>query len=132
MRSINKQAAEIKILLSVQAIELILKELFENAKKFHPEESPQIHIELTLIDNRLRLRVSDNGVSLSPQQLAQMWLPYYQGEKYFTGEVAGVGLSLAMVASLVWEVGGQCWGYNRTQGHGIVIELMIPLSQYEF
>ncbi|MDY6992491.1 MAG: ATP-binding protein, partial [Pseudomonadota bacterium] len=128
----DNKASEIKIVLSSQAIELILKELFENSKKFHPEESPQIHIELTLFANRLRLRFSDNGVSLSPQQLAQMWLPYYQGEKYFTGEVAGVGLGLAMVASLVWEVGGQCRGYNRTQGHGIVIELMIPLPQYEF
>jgi len=33
-------------------------------------------------------------------------MPYYQAEKYHPGQVAGVGLGLSVVASLVWGVGG--------------------------
>jgi K+-sensing histidine kinase KdpD len=56
-----------------------------------------------------------------------MWTPYYQGEKHFTGESAGMGLGLSMVASLIWNVGGSCRAYNRDDGPGIVIDLVIPL-----
>jgi len=68
-------------------------------------------------------------MQLSPEQLANMWIPYYQGEKYFTGEVDGMGLGLSMVGTLIWEVGGSCQAYNRTDSKGVVIELTLPLRK---
>jgi K+-sensing histidine kinase KdpD len=60
-----------------------------------------------------------------------VWTPYYQGEKYFTGEAAGMGLGLSTVASLVWTVGGTCRLYNRNGGPGVVVELSIPVATDE-
>jgi signal transduction histidine kinase len=57
-----------------------------------------------------------------------VWSPYYQGEKFFTGEMAGMGLGLPGVASLVWEVGGRCRIYNQPAGPGVVIELTLPIA----
>ncbi len=115
--------------LSKMGIELVLTELFSNAKKFHPNKSPHLKINIAAVSKGIRLQICDDGLTLSPHQLAQMWMPYYQGEKYFTGEAKGMGLGLSMVASLIWEVGGTCNAYNCTDGKGIMIELILPLSK---
>lgn len=54
---------------------------------------------------QVTVHISDDGLTLSPEHLAQVWTPYYQGEKYFTGQLDGMGLGLSLVASLVWSVG---------------------------
>ena len=118
------------LVLSQQAVECILWELMENAKKFHPQKSPQVSIELLPHPPKaMLLRVTDNGASLTPEQIEKVWLPYYQVEKYFTGEVPGMGLGLTMVAAVLWEVGGACRFRNREDGAGAVVELTIPLLE---
>jgi len=77
----------------------------------------------------VRLAVSDDGLILSPEQLTQAWNPYYQGEKDFTGEVTGMGLGLSMVASLIWGAGGTGRLFNREEGPGVVVELILPLAE---
>ncbi len=112
-----------------RGMELILWELLENAKKFHPEQSPAIDIKISNHPNGIQIQVSDNGQVLSPEQLAKIWLPYYQAEKYFTGQMPGMGLGLSMVATLVWQVGGDCRIYNRKEWPGVVVELVLPLKE---
>jgi DNA-binding response OmpR family regulator len=116
-----------EIILSERAIELILWELLENAKKFHPKQSPDILV--TIVegqDSMVVITVIDNGINLAPSQLEKMWVPYYQAERYFTGQVKGTGLGLSLITSIVWGVGGSCTAYNRNQKPGIAIELKIP------
>ncbi len=116
--------------LSQRAVECVLWELLENAKKFHPQQTPDVEVKLIAeAKEAIILRVFDNGVSLSPAQIAKAWSPYYQGEKYFTGEIPGMGLGLAMVAAIVWEVGGACQLRNRVDGPGVVVELKIPVTK---
>lgn len=118
----------LKLTMSRQAIELILREIFENAKKFHPQKTPQIVVSAgASAPDVISLQVADDGLTLTPEQLAQVWTPYYQGEKYFTGEAAGMGLGLSMVASMVWGVGGTCHMRNRSGGPGVVVELNLPV-----
>jgi K+-sensing histidine kinase KdpD len=112
--------------LSEHALEMICWELLENGKKFHPRQSPLIEVRVVNTFNRVSIQVMDDGATLSPDQLIKMWTPYYQIEKYFTGQIRGTGLGLSTVASLVWSVGGTCRAYNRLDGPGIVIELMVP------
>lgn len=117
------------LLLSVNAVELIMRELLENARKFHPRQQPQILVTVRQLDaQRALLRVIDDGRTLPAEELARVWTPYFQGEKDFTGQLAGMGLGLAMVASLVWEAGGACRLFNRHDGPGVVVELILPLS----
>lgn len=115
--------------LSQEAVEAILWEVLENAKKFHPEKEPKVQVFAFIMkSNEVGVWVGDNGLTLSPEQLAQVWTPYYQGEKAFTGEVTGMGLGLPMVASLIWGVGGRCRMYNRPGESGVIVELIIPIE----
>lgn len=129
---VDYQAAglhEVKLSLSQQAVEWIVREILENAKKFHPSHAPVIEITLSQANAKtVSLKFADNGLTLSAAQLSRVWTPYYQGEKYLTGEAAGMGLGLPIVASLLWEVGGTGQLYNRPEGPGVVVELMIPVK----
>lgn len=117
----------VRVAFSPRALDLVLLELLENARKFHPTCTPRVQVRAALgAAGTVRLTVEDDGLSLSPEQIAQAFLPYVQGEKYFTGEAAGLGLGLAQVASLVWGVGGTARLYNRAEGSGVIVELTLP------
>ena len=113
--------------LSRRTAELIFYETLENSVKFHPEHMPEVRIAASATQEEdVSIFISDNGITLSPSQLSQIWAPYYQGEKYLTGEESGMGLGLAMVAAFVWEVRGSCRAYNHEDPPGLVLELRFP------
>lgn len=114
--------------LSDRALEMALWELFQNSKKFHPENSPQIEVEVGVSNGSATVRVRDDGVTLSPEQLRNAFLPYYQGERHFTGQIPGMGLGLSMISSMVLEVGGDCQIRNREDRDGVVVELQLPVE----
>jgi two-component system, cell cycle response regulator len=115
--------------LTSRNLQWIIWELLGNAKKFHPSQTPQVRVELfpDSSGTHLCLRCTDDGLHLAPDQIAGLWMPYYQAEKYFTGQAPGMGLGLAMIARLIWQIGGHCRLYNRQDKPGIVVELTLPL-----
>ncbi len=115
--------------LTPDALEMILYELLENSHKFHPSQTPRVEISIGKTEeDYISMRFADNGINLSAQQLDWVWLPYFQGEKDFTGELPGTGLGFPMVATLVWKAGGNLWLRNRSDGPGVIVDLKIPLE----
>ena len=120
-------ARETTLQLSERSMQIILWEIFENARKFHPQSDPQIEVRVSQhVSGAVRMIIRDNGHTLAPEQLRQVWVPYYQAEKEFTGEVDGMGLGLSTVAKLVWEVGGKYRLSNREDGPGVSVDFIIP------
>ncbi|GAB4456919.1 MAG: response regulator [Anaerolineales bacterium] len=120
-------ANDANLALPLPSLEVVLWEILGNSKKFHPAGAPAVSVEV--FQNRLgqvTLRISDDGVTLSPRQLSIAMLPYYQGEKEFTGEAPGMGLGLSTVNAIVWGAGGSCRIMNRETGAGVTVELTIP------
>ncbi|MFC1851925.1 response regulator [candidate division CSSED10-310 bacterium] len=118
-----------KIRISLQNLEIIIHELLENSKKFHPAMSPTLNIDISFSEpEKVQIQICDDGVTLTPDQLARVWIPYYQGEKIFTGQIPGIGLGMSLVAQLVWTAGGSCTINNRDDGPGIIIKLTLPLA----
>lgn len=114
--------------LTEDSLSMVLWEVLRNSQKFHPHQSPQVEIHVVpLRDGYVAIRVMDNGITLSPDQLIAVWQPYYQGERDFTGEVPGAGLGLTAVAMLIWQVGGEYKIYNRPDSPGVVVEFVLPL-----
>jgi DNA-binding response OmpR family regulator/anti-sigma regulatory factor (Ser/Thr protein kinase) len=118
---------ETLIALTPDAMEMVLQELLENARKFHPKHAPRVEISVGQTDpGFLRMRITDDGVTLSIEQLKWAWLPYVQGEKEFTGELPGLGIGFPMVATLIWKAGGDVHLRNRPDGPGVIVDLTIP------
>lgn len=118
------------IVLSSVSFELILIELFENSKKFHPQHDPQVKIIISKIDEKnISITFIDDGLHLSLEQRAAMVEPYQQAEGKFTGEIEGFGLGLPMVASILRSVGGSLSIHNAPDGPGLMVEMLIPAGK---
>lgn len=114
--------------LSASTLETILNELLENTCKFHPEHRPTVMIRgKRCAPDSVKLEIIDNGVSVPPDRMEKIWQPYYQSEKYFTGEVAGMGLGLPKIAEIIAGCGGSCRLYNRAESSGVTVEMQLPL-----
>jgi CheY-like chemotaxis protein len=119
--------------LTQSAVDLLLLEIFENAKKFHPQHNPKIDVMIAPIDEKfIKIQIQDDGIVLSPKQQLRAWMPYMQGEKYLTGQAPGMGLGLALVSTLVWQTGGNVQLTNRFDRPGVVVDLILPVAGKEF
>ncbi len=120
-----------RLRISRRSLEMVLRELCENARKFHPQQRPMvtIRVDADLAQNQVRLVVCDDGVHLPPAHLQKIWQPYYQAERNFTGQVEGMGLGLVQVARIILAVGGSYQMRNRSDRPGICVELRIPFVE---
>ncbi len=126
---IDEALQEKTFVFSQEGLELVLRELLSNAKKFHPDHAPQVEISIKPVDaQKISLSVSDNGQHLPTEALSKVWAPYFQNEKFVSGEMQGMGLGLSMVAKLIWGSGGTCHFENRDDQTGIRVELILPLK----
>jgi two-component system, cell cycle response regulator len=118
-----------KLKLNPYALEACLYEILENAQKFHPQNDPSVEIRAEAFGaNQIRMVIQDNGISLTPKQIQWAMRPYFQGEKYFTGETKGMGLGIPTVSTILWQAGGDVQIAPRQDQPGTLITLIIPLS----
>src|SRR3972149_6711881 len=62
--------------LHPRAVKFVLWEILENARKFHPAYTPSVEVSVTQAGpQEINLKIQDDGVTLSPQQLARAWTP---------------------------------------------------------
>ena len=123
---LSSEAGDLTLYLGERAAYLVIWELLQNSKKFHPQQSPQVTLRGRRLGQEVELSFQDDGRRLPPDHLERAFLPYFQGETYFTGQQPGLGLGLTMVQSLLWEVGGRCTLANRPEREGVVVTLTLP------
>jgi signal transduction histidine kinase len=82
-----------------------LANLTENAIKYHrPDASPEVEISGGAIDGGYDLRVSDNGLGMSPEDAGRVFEPFYRSTR--TQDLPGTGLGLSIVNRVVQASGG--------------------------
>ncbi len=109
------------------AMDVVFAELFANSAKFHPDAKPRIKVVADrTAEGGCEIQVMDDGRHIESDVLRDIRKPYFQGETKLTGEVAGMGLGLAMISSIIWEVGGTVKIGNREDSQGVRVALHIP------
>lgn len=92
---------ESKIAMNKTYFDLILGNLIENAIKFNDKEMVRISVLVRRTDDKIEISVADNGPGVPPEEKNKIFEKFYQVDKYFTGNIKGVGLGLALVKQLV-------------------------------
>ncbi|HPM42025.1 MAG TPA: HAMP domain-containing sensor histidine kinase, partial [bacterium] len=106
-------------------LRLILCELIQNAVKFNAGDSPEVTIRSARDEGGFSLAVSDNGMGIPPELHAKIFEKFYQAERYFTGNVEGVGLGLSFVKRIVDFAGGTI-EVRSEPGKGSTFTIRLP------
>ncbi|MEM9158123.1 MAG: response regulator [Verrucomicrobiota bacterium] len=118
-----------RVSLSEYSFEACVREIVENAIKFHPDGAPNLDcsVEVDPEAKQVLFTFKNDGLSLSDEDIENAWKPYWQADRFLTGEIKGMGLGLALVATNIWAAGGTCSIANRKSTRGAVVELKLPL-----
>ena len=88
-------------------LDLVLRNLVDNAIKHHDRERGEVHLICTDKGDALSILITDDGPGIAPQHREVIFLPFRTLAVGEGGPSAGVGLGLALVQRTVASVGGQ-------------------------
>lgn len=106
-----------------QKLAAIIRELLINALKFRDRQRPRVRISTIRSGKEIIISVSDNGVGMTQEDAARLFvlfrcLPSSAG-------VTGTGVGLALCRRLAQQCGGRLWVRSKP-GKGSIFYLAIP------
>ena len=101
-----------------------LSNLIENAVKYSGNEVC-IGIYASLEDNRLCLKVKDNGIGIPLQEQERIFEKFYRAQNIPDANLPGIGLGLSYVKLMVEAHGGSITLQSQ-QGKGTTFTIEIP------
>ena len=91
---------EVKALVDEVKISLVISNLVENAIKYNKEHG-SVNVVLDADHQYMKLKVSDTGIGIPEDSLAQIYERFYRVDKSHSREIGGTGLGLAITRSAV-------------------------------
>ncbi len=96
--------------------------LLDNAVKFSDEQG-MVAIDAGRVDNRVWLRVRDNGFGIAEHDLDRIWDRLYRGDQ--SRSQKGLGLGLSLVKAIVAAHGGRI-DVESAKGRGSMFTVWLP------
>ncbi|MEM8874012.1 MAG: ATP-binding protein, partial [Planctomycetota bacterium] len=127
---IEEGAGDFDIHSDARLLDLILKNLIENAIKFTPEGG-EVRVGMELRDTEdaateLVLSVADTGIGISPEQQDRVFERFYQVDQArTTADGRGTGLGLAIVKHAAVALGGKV-RLDSLLGRGTTVTIVVP------
>lgn len=115
--------------LRVDAVRLrqIALNLLSNAIKFTPAGGT-VRLGVRIDADSLRITVADTGIGIRPEDLDNIWTPFYQADASLARRFGGTGLGLPIVRHYVEAHGGTI-AVDSTPGHGTTFTVRLPASR---
>ena len=120
--------APLLLRIDTRRITQVLLNLLSNAIKF-TARGGTVRLGMTLgADGSVRLHVSDTGIGMSPEDLAEVVLPFRQVENAFSTSHEGTGLGVPIAIELARLHGGTLL-YESALGKGTTATLVLPADR---
>ena len=103
---------------AAELIETVFQILIENSRQAGAKE---VRITVELRDNRLAIRVADNGSGIPPADQERIFDPFHTGRR----EQGGTGLGLSIARSLLASCGGTIAALQAEKGACFEVELPV-------
>ncbi len=101
--------------------------LLDNAVKFS-DPGATVVLAARRVHQRVVVEVIDNGIGMSEEQLANVFLPFVQGESGLTRHYGGLGAGLSLIHNLVTLHGGEI-ALRSIPGQGTTATVSLPLLE---
>jgi two-component system cell cycle sensor histidine kinase PleC len=95
-----------RMICSERAFRQIVVNLVSNAVKFSPQGGRVRVTAAAQGPDWISLAVADQGIGLTPDELAQLFTPFWRSENVWTRRSDGIGLGLALTRRLIEGLGG--------------------------
>lgn len=106
----------------------VLVNLMSNACKY--TQSGIITLRVHEEGNHCEFSIADTGCGIDPQQLEQIFMPFYQVDGSQSRRSGGTGLGLAITRQFVELMGGSVTALSQLQ-QGSVFIVRVPISKTE-
>lgn len=111
------------------ALSQCVQNLITNALKYGSEKKwIAIHAQLSdhgLTGREIQISVSDRGIGIAPEELQQVFEPFYRSPSVMAAQIHGTGLGLPLAKSLVESMKGQIT-VKSAPGKGSTFTLHLP------
>ena len=105
------------------ALRQVLLNLLDNAVKYGPR-GQRVQVRAAAEEGAMRIAVDDEGPGIPAEDRERVWQGYYRLHRERGSAVAGSGIGLAVVRTLVDEMGGRAWIEEAEHGGArVVVEL---------
>lgn len=98
--------------------------ILDNSLKYNPNRQINIMVTLTEQNGRIIIRIQDDGIGVSDEQLSRLFDSFYRGDESRNNAKEGSGLGLAIAKNIVTANNGRIYAENGN-GLAVVIELLV-------
>ena len=109
-----------------RACRQVVINLMSNAIKFSPEGST-VELRMKVVGTSVSICVSDQGIGISPEDIARIGEPFYQANSGLDRRYEGAGLGLSIVRGLIDLHGGELRIASRL-GAGTTVTVILPIG----
>jgi PAS domain S-box-containing protein len=124
----NGRKGDVTVAGDVALLRQVVVNLLDNAIKYTPSGG-HVTVELSIPDDadaRAVISVVDTGVGIAPDEQIRLFEKFYRVRRGAGSDVAGTGLGLALVKSIVERHGGKVW-VNSRLNKGSAFYVSLPL-----
>jgi signal transduction histidine kinase len=106
-------------------VQQALRKLIENAIKYSPEETGEIIVTAQGEGDKLRVTVKDNGVGMTPAELARLGELFFRGDNEVVTQTKGYGMGIPIAMKCMELVGGELF-WESEPGKGSTFGIVLP------
>ena len=121
---INELPAGLQVMADGMYIENVIRNLMENALKYS-DAGVRIEVSLSIVNERLRVSVKDNGWGIAPCHQRKLFTQFYRVPRSEEQQQKGYGIGLAQSQYIINEHGGEIM-VKSAEGEGSTFTFMIP------
>ncbi|HZZ41600.1 MAG TPA: ATP-binding protein [Tepidisphaeraceae bacterium] len=122
----SAEPVDATVLSDPRLLDIILKNLTENAIKFTPAGG-RVEIRMVVSDGMLQMAVADTGIGIPPEHVHRVFERFYQVNPARTGSAGrGTGLGLSIVKHALHALKGTI-SISSTPGRGTTISCQVPI-----
>ena len=115
------------VFVDQRRIEVVMRNLIENATKYADIESP-ISVTATLEDSNLVVKVEDEGPGIPSEDHERIFKSFYRASNELSHTTPGFGLGLSICQGFIKAHGGEIWTEPCTTGACIAFSIPIMLE----
>jgi signal transduction histidine kinase len=105
----------------------VVLNLLSNAVKFSPPGEGRVEVRLTVLDDAIRVDVSDNGPGIGAADHETIFEKFRQVSDTLAGKPRGSGLGLPISRRIIEHFGGRLW-VESVLGEGATFSFVLPLE----